>query len=152
MGDEEEAASAPERTSAPRKRLETVAQRDARRRGGSSRGSGSPRESRSSRGSGSPRESRSSRGSGDFDGDDDEALPDNFQRTSTGFAYTAPTEEARDDDADDEDPEPLVQRRARGRSEVRAASVDAEWEQPLPEIPAPLVRSAPACPARGLAL
>ena len=72
VGVEEEAVPAPERTSAPRKRLETVAQRDARRRGGSSRGSGSPRES------------RSSRGSGDVDGDDDEALPDNIQGAIRG--------------------------------------------------------------------
>ena len=141
VGDEEEAVPAPERTPALRKRLETVAQRDAHRRGGSSWESGSPRESRSSRGSGSPRES------GDVVGDDDEALPDNFQRTSIGFAYTAPTEEARDDDADDEDQEPLAQRQARVRSEVRAVSADAEREQPLPEIPAPPVRPAPTCPA-----
>ena len=119
---------------APRRRLKTLAQKEARRGGGSSRGGGD---------------------------DDDKAFPNNFQRTPSGFAYVAPTDEAQDDDADDEDPGPLVRRRARVRSdvgaasaeaEVGAASVEAEREQPLPAAPASPVRAAPACPTRGLAL
>ena len=75
--------------------------------------------------------------------------------------YAKPTIAALDDDADEDNSEPLIQRRTRARSEVGAASAEAEVEavsaeaereQPLPEIPTSPVRPPPACPARGLAL
>ena len=136
---------------APRRRLETLAQKAARIEGGSSREGGSPR------GSG---------GAGEDDDDEEDSEPLVRRRARVRSEVGATSAEAEagaasvQPEVEDVPAEPETEaasaepeaEAASAEPEAEAVPAETEQEQPPPQTPASPVRTAPASSTRGLAL